>query len=175
MKPDQCFKKNAVLLLGAILLLLPVLTGEPAAAATKRFVATDQTVKDVKTGLEWSRDANPAGRSLSWDAAADYVRMLNKQKYAGHADWRIPEIGELVKLWDAAKEAGGADALAGGDFVTMLTGLGFLHVQDGDYWSSSASLYNESDAWFMSMKQGVKSSGNKSLYLSVWPVRFEKK
>jgi hypothetical protein len=172
------FKKIAELLLiigTTISLFISVLVLNSEAAQKKRFIVSDQFVKDNKTGLVWSRDANPAGQLLSWDSAADYIRILNAKHYEGHADWRMPEIDELVKLWDAAKEDGAADVMAGDTAATLLTRLGFQNVQDGEYWSSSENVYNESEAWYMSAKQGVKSSGNKSLYLSVWPVRFEKK
>jgi hypothetical protein len=145
-----------------------------AAEADQRFVATDLWVKDAVTGLMWSRDANPASRLMSWDDAVEFVVMLNEQKFAGHSDWKLPDIDELKKLVAAVKEAGAVDSFHGDVTVaSVLKRLGFHNVQAGDYWSSTQSLYNDTEAWYMNMKYGVKAAGNKSLYMCAWPVRWE--
>lgn len=54
------------------------------------------TVSDLATGLMWQQ-AGSAG-SLDYSAAAKYVRQLNRQRFAGHGDWRLPTVDELCSL-----------------------------------------------------------------------------
>lgn len=145
-----------------------------AQAAGERFIVTDLWVKDVETGLVWSRDANPAGRLMSWDDAVEFIEMLNKKNYAGHADWKLPDLDEFKKFLVAIKETGGVDSFAGDiTVVSILKRMGFYNVHAGDYWSSTTSMYNDTETWYVSMRYGGKTAGNKSLYMCVWPVRWE--
>lgn len=154
--------------------LAVLLLARETPAAEQRFVVTDLWVKDVVTGLIWSRDGNPASRTMSWDDAVDFVGMLNEQKYAGHADWRLPDLDELKKFLAAVKEAGGGYPFEGSTtVVSVLKRLGFTNALAGDYWSSTTSIYNDAETWYVNMKYGGKSTGNKSLYMYVWPVRWE--
>jgi hypothetical protein len=167
--------RGAIRVFALLCVLAALLLAGAAPAAEQRFVVTDQWVKDVATGLIWSRDANPAGRIMSWDDAVEFISMLNEQKYAGHADWKLPDIDELKKFTVAVKEAGDIDSFSGDITVaSALKRVGFHNVQAGDYWSSTTSIYNATETWSMSMKYGGKTAGNKSLYMYVWPVRWEK-
>lgn len=68
-------------------------------AAGQRFVENkDGTVKDTKTGLVWTRDANIAGKGMIWPDALAFVNGLNKEAYLGRKDWRLPKIAELASL-----------------------------------------------------------------------------
>jgi hypothetical protein len=158
-----------------IVLVVTMIWAGASRAATARFEVSDLTVLDEMTGLVWSRNANPAGWLMSWDDAVDYVRMLNEQKYAGRADWKLPDFDEFKKFLAAVKEAGGVDSF-GGDttVVSVLKRIGFHNVHAGDYWSSTTSMYNDSEVWYVNMMYGGKSAGNKALYMCVWPVRREK-
>jgi hypothetical protein len=145
-----------------------------AATAGERLVAGDHWVKDVQTGLMWDRDGNAAGKLLSWDDAVDFIKMLNSRKFAGHSDWRMPDIDEIRKLADAAKETAGVSAFTGDTTIaSVLNRLGFHDVQASDYWSSTISIYNDTEAWYMSMKSGNRSAANYTLYMYVLPVRAD--
>jgi len=54
------------------------------------------TITDKSTGLMWQKAGS------SWmvpnRAAKFYIRRLNKDKFAGYSDWRIPTIEELASL-----------------------------------------------------------------------------
>ena len=56
----------------------------------------DQIVIDRLTGLMWQRAGSES--ALSFLGAANYVKQLNKEKFAGHHDWRLPTIDELASL-----------------------------------------------------------------------------
>jgi hypothetical protein len=52
---------------------------------------------DSGTGLTWAKKDN--GSDLTYSQAWDYCKSLS---LAGFRDWRLPEIGELRKLYDPA-------------------------------------------------------------------------
>ena len=75
------------------------------------------TATDRLTGLMWVTDGNlvasrdpafdadgTAGDGLvTWEHALDYVAKLNAENYLGHADWRLPNLLELVSLIDFSR------------------------------------------------------------------------
>ncbi len=176
-KPFKRIQKNrgGFLIISAVLCALAVLLPSGfAPAAELRFVVSDLWVKDTETGLMWSRDGNPAGRLMSWDDAEEYIGTLNAQKYAGHNDWKLPDIDEMRKFVSAVREAASVNAFSGDVTVAwVLKRLGFYNVQADDYWTSTTSIYYDLEAWHQSMKYGGRAAGNKSLYLYAWPVRWE--
>jgi len=56
----------------------------------------DATVTDRATGLMWQRSGSQ--RSLTIKRATSYIRKLNKSRFAGYSDWRLPSIDELASL-----------------------------------------------------------------------------
>lgn len=58
----------------------------------------DGTVTDRRTGLMWQKGGSPEPKT--WPQADDYVELLNKERFAGHADWRLPTVEELASLME---------------------------------------------------------------------------
>jgi hypothetical protein len=56
----------------------------------------DGTITDKSTGLMWQKAGS--SRMLPNLAAKSYIRQLNKDKFAGYSDWRLPTIEELASL-----------------------------------------------------------------------------
>ena len=57
----------------------------------------DGTVVDIKTGLTWQRE--PAPERMTWPEAQRYIQQLNETRFAGYADWRLPQNEELASLF----------------------------------------------------------------------------
>ena len=115
------------------------------------------TVTDNLTGLMWVK--SPDSTTRRWSKALDYCNNLN---FAGHTDWRLPNVNELESLVNA-------DAP---DTAAWLNTQGFSNVQSGDYWSSSTNAYSTRSAWYVRMWKGFVSSFGKGYNDSyVWPVR----
>ena len=56
----------------------------------------DGTVTDRATGLMWEQKGSK--REKSYYSAKKHVKSLNKKKFAGYDDWRIPTVEELYSL-----------------------------------------------------------------------------
>ncbi len=65
----------------------------------------DGTVTDLKHGLMWKQQDSYQERKkwTNWEAAHLYVEEINKKKFAGHANWRLPTRQELLTLYEKDK------------------------------------------------------------------------
>lgn len=64
-----------------------------------------EVVVDHATGLMWQKSGSPKG--LIYADAQKYVGGLNRQKFAGYDDWRLPTIPELMSLLEPEKQSNG--------------------------------------------------------------------
>lgn len=123
----------------------------------------DQTVTDNLTGLVWSKDANPAAKSKTWQGALDYIKTLNSTNYRGYSDWRLPNRKELMSLVNRGQ--------ANNDSWLSSQGFRFSGVIWNDYWSSSSYAYSTINAWVVHLDGGFVSNDRKYNLYYVWPVR----
>ena len=159
--------KRVMLMLAGVM-LIAVWTG--VAFADSRFVFSDKTVKDKRTGLVWTRDAN-LGR-WDWNGAFELVKELNRKKYAGFKDWRLPSKEELETL--ATYAAKGLGYNGNSDTrrpYQLFNQMGFYDVQANYYWSSSSYADDAYGAWFVSMYDDYVNVYLKASGFYVWPVR----
>lgn len=88
----------------------------------------DGTVTDNATGLMWPKDWAGVGGNLTlehtWENAIDWANALD---FAGHDDWRLPNIHELYVLCQHEYPAPGQPNI-------------FDNVPTGDYWSSTTAI-----------------------------------
>lgn len=139
------------------------------ALADSRFVFSDTTVKDKRTGLIWTRDAN-LGR-LTWDQVINSVNELNRQRYGGFSDWRLPSKEELETLGKYARGIGYNGSSDTRKVSQLLNQIGFYDVQADRYWSSSFDPYYPSVVRHVSMVDGLAHIGSKNDIYYIWPVR----
>ena len=64
-----------------------------------------KVVFDKTTGLTWQQSASE--QSITFDQAKQYIRTLNKQRFAGHNDWRLPTLEEAMSLMEPKKNKQG--------------------------------------------------------------------
>lgn len=136
-----------------------------------RFRSSGLTIRDARSGLMWSLNGSISGITYSWYDAREFVAQLNRERFAGHSDWRLPTREELLSLASHARELGYDGSQQDRSVAAGLQSIGIGSVIPREYWSSTASLYNESEAWFVDLRDGSPGAGAKSLYLLVWPVR----
>jgi len=124
----------------------------------------DGTQTDKLTGLIWSKDGNPAGKSMLWPGTLDYVATLNARNWLGYADWRLPNRKELMSLVNREQA----------NSALWLASEGFLNIpEDFCCWSSNTFPDSIDYAWYVDLQYGNVSRWDKNGVLScyVWPVR----
>jgi hypothetical protein len=118
----------------------------------QRFtIRLDDTVIDNCTGLQWQRftadrddDGNPD--EFDWCAALDYCQNLS---FAGHSDWRLPNVRELQSIVDYGRINPAADPL--------------FRAESTVYWSSTSATPSPSRAWCISFTFGTLETVQKGL------------
>ncbi|MCB9501202.1 MAG: DUF1566 domain-containing protein [Deferribacteres bacterium] len=61
-------------------------------------------VFDIVTGLYWQRSGTP--KFITYKQADDYIAQLNRDKFAGFTDWRLPTLEEAMSLMEPMKKHG---------------------------------------------------------------------
>jgi serine/threonine-protein kinase len=56
----------------------------------------DKVVIDHTTALMWHQSGS--SDAMIWNKAQEYINKLNRMRYAGFSDWRLPTIEELASL-----------------------------------------------------------------------------
>ena len=136
-----------------------------------RFERSELAIRDNKSGLIWLLNANIPERTLSWDGAQDYTEGLNRDKFAGYSDWRVPSLEELETLIAHVKLLGFDGSTPERTVAAGLRSMGIRNVQPDGYWSSTSYFFHSAEAWYVSMTNGAGDLGDKTLYFSIWPVR----
>ena len=89
----------------------------------------DPTVIHKTTGLEWQKTFETG---MTWQQSMAYCENLD---YAGHTDWRLPNVKELQSLINNELAAPASD---------------FPDMPFGYFWSSSTSLTDPTTGWAVS-------------------------
>ncbi len=103
------------------------------------------TVTDNRTGLTWEKktDAN-VNNVYSWQGGLDYVAELNAMNggagLAGHNDWRLPNIRELLSIVDYGRSNPSIDPI----FGPTAGILNFVSYWSSTSWAAYQPQYN---AW----------------------------
>ncbi len=132
----------------------------------KRFDSSEWSVTDKKTGLMWVRDAGVSEFPLTWKEAFSFIDTLNRQEYAGHGDWRLPNRRELFSL-------------VSHDRVNppLLDGKAFINVFHGYYWTASTCARLPDQAWYSakhiqcSMRPSYRESIGRNRGSTSWAIR----
>lgn len=66
--------------------------------------AGDRVVIDYATGLMWQQDGSSS--TMKHAEAETYIQDLNRKKFAGYDDWRLPTLEEAMSLMESTKKNG---------------------------------------------------------------------
>ena len=131
--------------------------------------AATNCVLDNLTGLIWARDANLYGTTNWGSAIATVVNTFNSTSYGGYADWRLPNIRELLSLVNYKYSSPPISDASGTNKWTEALGP-FRGVDPWEYWSSTTAT--DGGGYYVKMGVLNVNSANKSTYkYRVWPVR----
>ncbi|WGZ94422.1 MAG: DUF1566 domain-containing protein [Candidatus Thiothrix putei] len=152
---------------------------------TNRFTDhANGTVTDKETGLMWKKChesqtwiewdfngfsgagcADRPDKTYTWREALEQAQTLNSAGgFAGHTDWRVPNINELASIVEEACFDPAINLSVFGEAPLLSDDL-WLSV-----WSSSPADYDDS-AWLMEFSSGFNSAREKSTGLYVRLVR----
>ncbi len=141
----------------------------------------DGTVMDLNTGLVWEKlsddgTVHDKDSLYTWaNAFAGHVATLNATSFAGHNDWRLPNIRELQSIanyqsFNPAVSSAFNNNCAPGCHATTCS-----CTASSDYWSSTSSVSDPSGAWYVTFSYGrvdaFGRSGGKSSAAFVRAVR----
>ena len=143
----------------------------------------DGTITDLTTGLMWERKGNFGGlhdvdKRYTWssdrtnESIWDWLDQVNAEGsmgFAGHSDWRIPNVKELQSIvsygrFDPAVEPAFNSSCDGECTVPTCS----CTARDA-YWSSTTLISNQSEAWVVSSRTGAVDFSTK--VADFWHVR----
>lgn len=121
-----------------------ITSGTEGEQVPDKSIFKDGTVTDRRTGLMWQKEGSRWAQPIR--PAQGYVKKLNKKKFAGYADWRMPTIEELASLLAQNKISGlHIDAVFG--------------KKQKRCWSSdrpkNVSMVNRQEAWIIDFRNGL--------------------
>jgi len=108
----------------------------------------DGTITDNATGLMWVKDPSQLGgvwgtpgnpSDMTWNNAIDNCLALD---YAGHNDWRLPNIKELMSIVDY------------GTWLPSIDVVFFPNTAWSYYWSSTTAFPSTGSAWAVNFMDG---------------------
>jgi hypothetical protein len=129
----------------------------------------DGTITDNVTGLMWEKLTDDSSihdkdNTYTWaNAFAVKIAALNTPScFAGHCDWRLPNVNELQTLADYGLVSPAIDP-------AFNNGTDSFTKSDA-YWSSTTFAFDTSSAWFVAFTNGFVSFFGKTVGIGL-PVR----
>lgn len=123
----------------------------------------DGTITDNASGLMWAQDDN--GEGIDWEDALDYAENSN---YAGHFDWRLPNVKELQSIVDYSYSPSATNAANVGPAIDPLFNCTPIVNEAGDddyayYWTSTSAHFTSGEpyyyAWYVAFGMAVNGEG----------------
>ena len=121
----------------------------------------DGTLTDGRTGLTWEKLSDDGSihdkdNLYTWtDAFSGKIAALNSARFAGHTDWRLPNINELHSLTNyGAMYPIVHDAAFNADCSQSCTVTTCSCTAPGLYWSSTTIQNTPNYAWIVNFFEG---------------------
>ena len=77
--------------------------GYPIHYIDNRFEDQGEVIFDDATGLTWQKSGSP--KSITYQDAQEYIAELNRQKFGGYENWRLPTVEELLSLLEKERNS----------------------------------------------------------------------
>jgi hypothetical protein len=97
----------------------------------------DTIVLDHTTGLMWQQAGGDIGKN--YEKVQEYIKQLNRDKFAGFSDWRLPTLEEVMSLMEPTQKNG-----------TLYIDQLFDRTQEL-IWAADSFAF---EAWFVSFEFG---------------------
>ncbi len=155
------------------------------------------TISDLRTGLMWERlndggEINDKDATFNWTNAFNKVKVLNGDAtgcigaghpsscctgagtgsctaFAGHTDWRLPNVNELQSLANYGTFNPGTHAAFQSSCTASCTTCSC--TQSSNYWTATTPQTNPSYAWFVEFNEGYVGTLGKANHVYVRAVR----
>ena len=141
----------------------------------------DGTITDNRTGLMWEKLSNDGSihdrdALMAWGNAFTKIQSLNTANFAGHDDWRLPNVIELTTLVNYGTQIPAISAAFASDCPQDCTVLTCSCIGSQDpigYWTSTTyeNGSNGSGAWAILFAGGFNGAVDKSFSAYVRAVR----
>ncbi len=137
-----------------------------------RYRDTGLTIIDLLTGLEWEKKNTARGGGVdlgnlhatdnrySWyEITGSWIAAMNDEAFAGHSDWRVPTLDELLSIIDDRWNNPAIHPVFGPTVPSF-------------YWSSSELTGSVVYAWNVNFADGFSTDGTKAGAVYARAVRF---
>jgi Protein of unknown function (DUF1566) len=129
----------------------------------------DGTIADAVTGLTWEKLSDDGtvhdwNDAFTWDNALTKVAALNAAGFAGHSDWRLPNINELNTLAEFSVHDPATFPIFNAGCVPGCTVLTCSCTLMDSYWSSTTVAGGAGDqAWDVALGGWGNDAGDYKL------------
>ena len=130
----------------------PVLSVQAEVMGEKFIDNGDGTILDKETGLMWAKKGSD--RELNFKDAEKYCKGFD---LAGHKDWRLPTIKELISIIDYERRNPTIDPV--------------FECKSSWYWSGTGYAGDSGGAWYVYFGGGGVGWGSRGYDGYVRPVR----
>lgn len=130
----------------------------------------DGTITDSKTGLMWkkcvegrsgSNCESGTADSFTWQLALQKPNIVNNSGgFAGHADWRLPNITELLSIVEEQC------------YDPAINLNRFSNTPSSGFWSGSPSADDSDSAWYVSFSYGLSYISSRDGRYTSYAVRL---
>lgn len=137
----------------------------------------DGTVTDDITGLMWEKLADDGSihdkdTLYTWtDSFTAKIGALNTANFAGHNDWRLPNVNEVQSLTNFAASPIRIDPPFDSGCIASCDGITCSCTRPGSYWSSTTYEPATAGAWGSFFDRGDLQFGSKAVGAFLRAVR----